>query len=1105
MRLEGLQAHDRRLIVVATAVTAISTAYAVANYRAAFPQASIDLQYSKDEIAELAQTFIAQQQLSTAGFRNLTLFDADEDARLYLERELGLQEANRLMQNEVSVWRWRARWFRPPDKEEIIVYYSPQGSPVGFRHVIAEAQPGGKLSNEAALQLAEQFLRRHTEKPHRLIEQHIEERPARLDHVFTWEQEGFRVKDATYRRSITVQGAELGEYMEFLHVPEQWERDFAALRASNELFQWTAEGLFVLLGVAAVAVVIVGLRRRLIPWRPLVLLCGAVGILTVMNELNTLPFFVDSLPTSSPYREMVLLGVLQAFGAGVGTFFYVIIAGAAGEPLYRRLDSSHLSLTGLMSRHVLGTRKFFLACVTGYGFAAAHIAFVVAFYLVGRRLGAWSPQDVEYSDLLSTSLPWLYPLTISVLASASEEFWFRLFAIPLLKWYLRSTWLAVLIPAFAWGFLHSNYPQQPGYVRGIEVGLIGVAAGFLMLRYGILSTLIWHYTVDAVLIGTFLFQSESWLFRVTGAVVAGAVLLPLAISVFLYRSKGGFQTDEAFVNSAAMLPVVSSVVSESTRKIPGKPIGATWPLRWLYFSAAGALLAGLIAQTSSFGDFIEVRISASEAATRADEALRKKKVEPGMWRRTVQFVTNLNVAEFEYIRRIASKDTANHVVRDHTFSGVWYVRYFRPMQSEEWRVYVDQDGTAYRTDHILDEKAPGLKLAREQALTLARRHLTEVQQIPLGDYRLVESNEQKMENRTDHAFVWEHARFRAGEATARISLSVVGDQVSHYRRFLKLPESWLREFRKPRLASYLLPAIAGAIGLPLLVVFASRLSSRHSEGQCFRWKVYFALGVAASVSVLLVAANGWSTRLADYDTSKPLENFQGQALLSTMIILVLTGGGVFVLATAADVFMQVRYGYRALTPPSFQVAVCTACLLWGMRQAFFWFEQQIPGDRFNLALWDIAAPDALVPAISVLSHAMLQSIVTLAVIIILGSAAVRYAQGRKGALLIASGAMLAALGRSTNVAQFAFSLLAIAVAVWLLVFLVRTGGLDLISFGVALFWIEAVRLGGTLAIQSAAQLRWNGISALVVCFGVGWFVLARSAQRASSEVMGYNR
>jgi hypothetical protein len=45
------------------------------------------------------------------------------------------------------------------------------------------------------------------------------------------------------------------------------------------------------------------------------------------------------------------------------------------------------------------------------------------------------------------------------------------------------------------------------------VGLIGIAAGLVMLRWGILATLVWHYTVDAALVGLLLIRSTSLYFR----------------------------------------------------------------------------------------------------------------------------------------------------------------------------------------------------------------------------------------------------------------------------------------------------------------------------------------------------------------------------------------------------------------------------------------------------------------------------------------------------------------------------------------------------------------------------------------------------------------
>jgi len=39
--------------------------------------------------------------------------------------------------------------------------------------------------------------------------------------------------------------------------------------------------------------------------------------------------------------------------------------------------------------------------------AAAHIGYVVLFYVVAQHFGAWAPQEINYQDRLNTLFPWL--------------------------------------------------------------------------------------------------------------------------------------------------------------------------------------------------------------------------------------------------------------------------------------------------------------------------------------------------------------------------------------------------------------------------------------------------------------------------------------------------------------------------------------------------------------------------------------------------------------------------------------------------------------------------------------------------------------------------
>ena len=1090
---ERLERNDKRLLAVLLVVVLASVVYTRFNFTAAFPEASIHLRYSKDQIQGMARDFLKQQHVATEGYRSLTLFDPDDDGRIYLERELGLEQANRLMQGEVSVWRWRNRWFRPPQKEEMTVWLSPDGRLVGYQHAIREDAAGARLSKDAARAMAAEFLKQRTGAAQRVVEEQLQERPNRYDYLFTWEQEGLRAKEATYRRTVTIQGDQVGGYREFLHVPEQWTREFAAMRSKNELYSQIAAVLYVPLILAAVGVLIASFRKRSVLWRPLVLIAGAVGVLMIVNQGNSLPMTIDQMQTSSPYPEMLTIGLLQAVGAGVGVFFYVILAAAAGEPLYRRALPGRLALLKAFTGAGTRTKEFFLATTTGYAFAAAHLAFVVAFYLIGRRFGVWSPQEVQYSDLLSTTLPWIYPIAIALLAATSEEFWFRLFAIPLLERWLKVRWIAVIIPAFVWGFLHANYPQQPGYIRGIEVGVIGVAAGFLMLRYGIVATLVWHFTVDAVMMGMFLFQSDNWYFQLSGWVVAAAVAAPLAVSLVQYWRRGGFESAAELKNEAVTVEEPAAVVEAEEAPVI-EPHRAAWPVKWLYAAGVLGVLALVAFHPARFGDFLRITLTRTEARAIADREMEARHLKPEAWHQVVEFLPNLEMADFEYLREVAGARSANEAVRTRTTTGVWRVRYFQPLKKEEWRVLVGQEKRVLRVEHELDEKAPGANLTAEEARKVATEYLEQAQAVRVAEYRAVDASLEKRDHRTDHEFVWEDPGFRAGEAKARVSAGVLGDQVGQFRRYLKLPEQWVREFERPRLQRFLAPGLMGAVSLALLVIFILRLSGRWSQtdgGHRYRWKVYLGVGAASLVCATASYLNQWPLLEAGYDTATPLDNFLAQALLRRVMGALMLAVVGFLGALAADVFVQMAAGWRPPSRPSVWRAAAMVLAAAGLSRALGVVEQALPGPRMSLPLWAAAGADTALPAVSVVAQSYFAALLAVCVVSIGLSAAVRFLGFRMRISGVVALALALAAGRALTAPQFALHALMTLVWVGALVALVRMCAVDLVTFAVALLWLEAAPWVWTLVTQPSAVHQWNGAAALAAILVVSALLLRR--------------
>jgi hypothetical protein len=1078
---ESVTPADWRLVAISLAAVALSAFYISINYRAAFPQASLKLTLSRGEVTARAGRFLAGRGHGLDGYRSITLFDADDDARLFLERETGLAEANRLMEREVPVWRWRARWYRPPQKEEYRVWLAPDtGRLVGFDHIMSEDAPGASLDVEAARALAETFLRERVVWPATPVEAQSEDRPGRRDHLFTFERTGFSVKEGRVRATVVVRGGRVEAYQEFLKVPEQWQRDFAALRSKNQLYSQIAQAFYVALILAAAVTLIAGLRRGDIVWRPAVLFSAVVAGLNILAEWNNLPFSLNSLPTTTPIGEGLLMLLLQSAGTGAGVFIYVIFAAAPGLVAYRDLLPGKLNLVAAFSRRALETREFFRAGVAGLGFAGFHLAFVTAFYLIGQHYGVWSPQDVEQSDLLSTFAPWLYPLTMSLMAASSEEFWFRLLAVPLLKRWTGSTAIAIIVPAFVWGFLHANYPQQPGYIRGVEVGVIGVAAGWLLLRFGILATLAWHYTVDAILFSTYLFASGSWPLRLSGFVVSGAVLILLGVCAWLYRRNGGFVVNPAMTNAA--LERGYEPIHEHEEAEPDPPLPPMMSPRVLYGLAAAFGVAALFISVPVAGDFIRVRISRLTAETAAGTPA------PGELRAS-EFAPNFDGEAFEYLRQQVGRAEADRVLRDRTITGVWRVRHFAPSRKNEvWR-YVNGPGKVFRQDLVLDENDPGGNLTPDEARKVAEEHVVS-QGVNLAAYKLVDTSSEKRAHRTDYSFVWEDDSFRAGEARARVSVEVLGSQPSRFRRFLKLPEQWQRDYHKPRLRTLILPAAAGGFAFLMLGVFL-----RHLRRAPFRPSRYLPPAVLSLILTLASEVNEWPQFYLNYSTEQPLQDFYSDFGVSLAMRALLIGGGVFLAAYMLDVFLHLLQGDRRPAPFSLPLAVSLAAMAAGVQKISGALEALLPGERLSNPVWSPPPVETLSPALAVAITAIQASLIgSIAVSLAIAAVIVLFsAQRRLGYALVF--ALCWAWSHGGSVPLFAFHLAAILAVLLLAGFVARALGAGIATLAGAIFLAGMVRGGMSLWEQPVAAYHTEAM--IVAIIGVLLLALIHWRKRRS--------
>jgi membrane protease YdiL (CAAX protease family) len=923
-----LSGRDKRALLLWVLAGIAGLWYAERNFFAAFPEASVNFRVTRAEAVERARSFVESLGNRTADYRSVIVFGVDDNAKTYLERQAGgLAEANRLMSSEVNVWNWEVRFFKPQVEEEFQVSVSPEGAITGYRHKVPEAQAGAEPGRDAARQTAENFLTTKLGKPRANWDFLPEEanstrKPNRLDWSFTWEKHGFRAKDAPERLRIELHGSEIGEADEALKVPEQWVRDYHHLRSTNVFYNTVAViPYFLFLG----AVLWVGIqltRKGETSWRLAFGLGILVAILFTAMQLNTWPLEVSRYDTKDPYGSFAIYQIIGAIGLGVVSALTVVIPLPGGEPLYRAAKPKFLRLRNVFTWRGVRTREFFSSTVVGLSLAAAHMGFLVAFYLVANRFGAWAPQEMKYDDSLNTAIPWVGGLAVGLLASTSEEFLFRLFAIPFLQKLTKSNLVAIVLPAFCWGFLHTAYPNEPPYIRGLEVGLIGVVAGVVMLRWGILATLVWHYTIDASLVGLFLVRSNSLYMQISGVLVGLAVLIPFGLAVFWRLRRGTFEQDADLLNQAPDVAEAESAARPEGQRLaaPTGALGRPALAFLLLCVVAGGLVAWKV-KPVHLGDYLKLSVNAREAKLAADRLLKQRGVDPGSYHAATNFIDATDGVASEYLRQKLGVSRLNEIYAQRVPGALWEVRYFRNGQAEEYSVLLLPDGALHGVDHKVAEAAQGASLGKDEAVRKAEAFLGEEKRVDLAGWTLVDSQSEKKPKRLDHLLVWQENRpldSQAGDAHAfvRIAVSLVGDEVTKFRTFIKLPEEWKRKQEEQSVPRTVDNVFVGCllVGIATAALFFFLREIKSERMKELPWRRFSAWGLWGLVSYVgvIVAGDRIPAALSHYNTAMPLKFLLGGLGIGFLIGAFFYMGAIVLLFAMGWFFLKQAFGDAAL-------------------------------------------------------------------------------------------------------------------------------------------------------------------------------------------------
>lgn len=1127
---ERFDRKDLRFFAICAILLIASTVIVLRYFEAAFPEASIDFQYNRSQSRELAEKFLNARKANVGALRHASLFDHDNPAKIFLERTLGLASANGLMKRDVKVWYWRHRWFKPLQTEEWRVDVAPTGEIVAFEHTIPEERSMPPITSEAALAEATRFLAGigiDTGGLH-LTTRSEKKLPNRVATILDWESIALKPGDAPYRYTVTFDGDQISRFRQYLDVPDKWLRDYRELRSKNQAAGGVDSVFMLLTIVAALAVFVSRLRRGDLQNR-FAIGSGAVGAaLMLLVALNGLPSELAGYDTRTSFAAFIAGALFSAVMQGLAVGLFLVVIVGAGEALYRQSQPGSLAIPSLVSFKALRSRRVFKGFILGYTLVGLFMAYQVVFYLVSSHFGAWSPADIPYDDILNTAFPWAAVLFMGFFPAMSEEYMSRAFSIPFLQKLLRSRVAAVIVAGLIWGFGHAGYPNQPFYIRGLEVGIAGIVVGFLMIRFGLLPLLVWHYTIDALYTSLLLFRSGNLYYIVSGSIAALVFALPIAVALILYKRHGGFESDNSLENGAigTAAPDIEPVAEVVRERAPSSQPVTKKSLVVLAIAIAFALLLAW-ARPDSIDDVAQYSIDREQALKLARGRLAELGVReiperslavPDAGFRTWDAESTredggspggFDLVTLEYIVAGAPRhvDQAIEILRTKVEGATWVTRFFTPRQKREIIVEIDPRTSKPLGFHeYLDETTPGARLAGDAAAMIATDEFANWG-LDTAQFEKKETLEFKQPGRTDWLFHFEDRTPLTSDAKRRVSVRVAGDRVTQFAKTVWIPEKDRRKATEETIVNtiVLIIKIAGILGVLALSVIGFVISFRERG---FPWRGPAKIAALLVIPALAAVSVQWPVQISHYDTSIAWQTFLVVLVVGLALQAGVQLGAVFVATAAIENLhaWSTRWFSREV-----RAARGRADLVAGMTAAAIllcvggftsWLVRWFP----TVAL--IREPDASpmvafpLPAILAVWETLTAAIIVTALVATIAYLVNSVTGTRRTATLVVAFVSLAcALATpSASVAQMplmALRCLIMTAVIWFVLTKVVAG--HPLALPVAVVTLSIVRTAASLLSHGRIDLTWNGVALLVLLAAMILWLAVPSVRRDPAE------
>jgi hypothetical protein len=850
-----------------------------------FPSASIDLKLTKAEIKTVADGWKKRSDYKESKGIESTTFSFDDDAKTFLEYELGSSKANELMHSTIPTWYWSTRYCKPLKQEEFTCWLNPTGQLISFEHSLENDTTMPGVAHDKAQDMAETALKTEANVDmtnYKLIEDGSIEQAHRTDHYFTWENKEQNYNGAKLRTYAYVAGNEVTAINHYLKIPDTWKRKFSKLRSYNDALEGVATIFYEALSAGVFFVFLWSFANGQIKWRFTLTIAIIYSLFAIFESINGLPSSLHEYTTTTPYSGFQFEFVLQALWSGVSTFFQIFTLVAAAETIYRITKPKNIALQSVFTWKGMNTRQTLQSMLAGVGTCGIHLGWLIVYYILGRSFKLWCPLEVANSETLSSLVPAFSALNVGFSASLTEEFTYRVLGLMAFQRLVKKFWLANLLQAAAWAFMHSNYPQEPPYARGLELTVVGVIYGAVMSKFGLVACVLSHNLVDTFLGLAPLFDSTDKGLQVSAYIAMLPLVVVVLLPIFLRLKAKHFYSDVALTNQALTPEKPHSLVDDVQHTAHSYAYKQLSTAKRIFLVILLIVAAGIEFGTKlpTLGHQLQVTFSREQAIKAARKVLIDRDLRPDNFSEVAWIGTALDLEEFQYAFEKA-RDRINSLVFNPETPLLWTVRFYKPLSGDEYRVTFNANGKLQSVDVVMEEDEPGENLSKEQALEKVEDYFRKLHPEMLP-FVLDDSRQQKRDKRTDWTFTFKLPRFKVGEADYKITINCIGDQPSGFSNGWTLPDAW--KFKRAiktdreRVVPYVIYACE--LGLIVLVLLWARGVIRAAA---IPWRPAIIVGTAMAGLVIIRNLNDWPLFFSSYVADAPLDTFFVQKIAQNIL------------------------------------------------------------------------------------------------------------------------------------------------------------------------------------------------------------------------------